>query len=720
MAEDRFRPQRDADRAEHDSATAVANHAVTSEEELTARLQQQALLVEVNATLAAAIEAEAVLGQVLSRLVARVGLVKASLYLLDPERRQLRCVAQSGLSGIERYRTYQLDGQGLTAWVARSGEAVYVPEADKEPRCVGGDARTKSQYAVPLRAGSSVLGVLEIESNREGGIRAVTRKLADQFASQTALALERSDLYKKLRASEERFRSIFEQGHLGVALCDLEGRFFTVNPAFGQILGYAPGELTGMTYAEVTHPQDRRESAERVRQLMAGKTHRFTMEKRYLRKSGEPVWCMVIVSLLRDSAGRPAYTLAMLQDISERKKAEEERARLHEQLFHAQKMEAIGTLAGGIAHDFNNLLGVILGYASLVQTRLQPGDPLQEPLQMMEQSAERAAALIHQLLQFARQGLYQMKHVDPREILERVLKIVTQTFNRRIRVEPRLASQLPSIEGDPGQLELVVLNLCINARDAMPEGGVLTLESSVVTLGPGDALRPAECAPGEYVQIVIRDTGVGMEPELMQRIFEPFFSTKEPAKGSGLGLAMVYGTVKRHRGFLHVASQPGRGSEFRLYLPSASGRLDPAERGADKQPPEGEIGAGTVLVVDDEPLMQSFAEDALIELGYKVLIAGDGAMAKETYARRAAEIDWVLLDMVTPGMSWRDTYEALRAINPQVRVILSSGYSGGGEDRTALEAGAVAFLAKPYSVEELARVLKGPPTDADSDKEHRA
>jgi nitrogen-specific signal transduction histidine kinase/CheY-like chemotaxis protein len=401
--------------------------------------------------------------------------------------------------------------------------------------------------------------------------------------------------------------------------------------------------------------------------------------------------------------GKPSYLLVILQDIAERRRAEQERARLHEQLFQAQKMEVLGTLAGGVAHDFNNLLGVILGYVSLVRTRLPREDPMQETVAMMEQSASRAAELTHQLLQFSRQEKPLLRPLEIDKVLGGVLKIVTETFDRRIRIEAKLPPELPWVNGDPGQLELAILNLCINARDAMPEGGTLALEASVVSLAPEHLPADAQGRPGQYVRIVIRDSGVGMEPRVLQRVFEPFFTTKEPGKGSGLGLSMAYGIVSRHGGFIGVRSQVGRGSEFTLHLPVAS---QPAESAREVIPLAAEHGSGTVLVVEDEPLMLSFAADAVREVGYAVVTAEDGARAREICSARASEIDVILLDMIMPGDGWVETLHGLQALSPRARIILTSGYSGAREARRALEEGAAAFIGKPYTIDDLARILK--------------
>ena len=675
----------------------------SGESELGAWPNQLGLLIEVNAALAGAIDAESVLGEILARLSERARLTHASIYRLSAEERVLRCVAWNGDPTAVERPTLALDGPGLVAWVARQGEAAYVPVATRDPRCQCADPSTQSEYAVPLWVGADVLGVLHIESNHPDGIRAVTRKLVDQFAAQAALAMERSELHKKLAASEERFRSIFEQGRVGVALCNLQGEFSTVNPAFAHLLGYEPEELRGRHFVDVTHPDDRAKSLDAVRRLEDRKVTHSTFEKRYLHKSGEPVWCVTVVSLIRDSTGQRAYYLGMVLDIRERKGAEEERARLQERLLQAQKMEAFGTLAGGIAHDFNNLLSVMLGFSSLIRLRLGPKDPLQEPIGMIEQSAERAAALTRQLLGFAHPGKQEMEPINIKELLERVVTIAARTFDPHIQIRTQFEPNLPCVQADPSYLEQAILNLSINARDAMPEGGTLALETSLVALGPEDALRPAHCPPGEYVRIVVRDTGVGIEPRVMQRMFEPFFTTKEPGKGTGLGLAMVYGFVQNHGGFVHVESEVGQGSEFTIHLPALP---IPAAHAGENVPSRVRRGSGMVLVVDDEPLVLAFAQAALKKLGYQVLAAENGRQALEIYNQRTREIDCVLLDMVMPGISGLETCQRLRAINPQVCIIVSSGYSTSGLLQEAREAGAADFISKPYSLEGLSLTLQ--------------
>jgi len=664
------------------------------------RTAQLSLLVEVNAALAGAVDVEAVLGTILERLVERQGLSHAAIYRWDGPSQKLQPVAMSGGS-VNSWEAAALAGPTLAAWAVQHGEAVYVPETGKDPRCQGRRPAIHSEYAVPLLTGARVLGVLDVGTGRPDGIRAVSRKLLDQVATQAALALERSELSRQLRASEERFRSIFEQGSLGVALADLEGRLTTINPALAALLGYAPQELLGRKFPEITHPDDLANVQKHIAALRDGRLADCTLEERLLHRSGQGVWCSSNITLLHDAAGRPAQFLTMIQDIEDQKKAEEDRARLQQQLFQAQKMEALGTLAGGIAHDFNNLLSVMLGFASLARQHLSPDDPLQEPMGMIEQSAQRAAELTRQLLGFARPERHEVNPVGVREVLDRVGRMVTRTFDRSIRVITKKANEAWCVQAEPSYLEQALLNLCINARDAMPGGGTLTLEAAAVTFeSPPPELLMAP-ALGQYVAITVQDTGVGMEPEVLPRIFDPFFTTKEPGRGTGLGLAMVYGFAKNHGGFVQVESAPRKGARFTLHLPLLSAPAPEAKHAGPRSIPR---GSGTVLVVDDEPLVRAFAERGLEGLGYKVFVAENGRQAVELYEQHGREIDCVLLDLIMPEMGGIEAYRHLRQLNPQVRVVFASGYSTGGS--LTPEAREAAFLGKPYSLEGLSNALR--------------
>jgi len=393
--------------------------------------------------------------------------------------------------------------------------------------------------------------------------------------------------------------------------------------------------------------------------------------------------------------------------------------KLQEKLFQAQRTEALGTLAGGIAHDFNNLLGVILGFASIVRLRLAPSDPLIEFVKMIEQSAQRGSELTRQLLGLARQGKQEALPIRVGDVLGRVVKIITSTFDRRIQVQTRSQSGPLWVDANPAQFEQAVLNLCINGRDAMPEGGVLTLESSRLVHRQNDPALPSRCLPGSYACITVRDTGVGMPPQVMSRIFDPFFTTKEPGKGSGLGLSTVYGMASGAGGFVQVASEVGLGSTFSLHLPL---KAPPVEQQSLTRSSSLEAGSGTVLVVDDEPMILAFSKEGLKRLGYEVLTAADGQKACEVFQSHSGRIDIVLLDLVMPGITGLETCRRLREIKPGLKVLLSSGYISAEVVRDARLAGAVGFIGKPYSLEELSVALRRPESlslqDPNEDLDH--
>ncbi len=662
------------------------------------------LLLEVNAALAGSSNAVApatLLNSILARACERLGLDCAAVYRLAAEAHTLRCVARHGAEGASA-DLEPLDAPTLPAWVARETEALYLPPGTRDSRFPGRTARALAEYAVPLRAEGGTLGVLVIAAPRN--LRLVTRKLVDQFAIQVALALERLETSRRFSDCEERLRSVFEQQRLGVILKNLRGEFCEVNGAFAHGLGYEPEELRGREEAALTHPQDPAPGGEALNQLLEGRVSELTFEKRYLHRSGETRSYQVTMSLVRDAGHNPAGFLCLLEDPGQRKKAEAECAQLRELLMRAQKLAALGRLVGGLVHDFNNLLGVILGFASLLRAGLVPDDPLQAHVRMIEQSGERAADLIGQLSGYTRQELPPPQPQRPDEVLQRVVKIVSQIFDRRIRVETRCTPDLPWIEAHPGELEQMILNLCLNSRDAMPEGGSLVLEGSQVLLRPDEASRPAHCPPGQYVRLAVQDTGVGIEPQVLAHIFEPFFTTKDPGKGSGLGLPMVDTMVRSQGGFVRAESECGRGSRFTLFLPALSHL---------REKPEGDAplrvlaqGTGTVLVVDDEPMVLAFVQEGLRKLGYRVLTADTGPRALEIYAGHAGEIDCVLLDLILPEMSGLELYRRLRALNPSGRVILSTGFTHSPLLREAREAGAAAFITKPYTIEGLGRVLQ--------------
>lgn len=382
---------------------------------------------------------------------------------------------------------------------------------------------------------------------------------------------------------------------------------------------------------------------------------------------------------------------------------EESNERSAEEIYRSEALQTLGMLAAGVAHDFNNALEVIIGFASMARIRLSATDPLHEPLKIIEESAQGAADLARSLLDVSRNSPDDEGPVDARELIGSILSIITRIFDRKIRIERHIDPQLPCIKGNRSRLQQAILNLCINARDAMQRGGTLKVEGTLQTLNPKDTRLPAARAPGDYVRIGVCDTGEGISAENLEKIFVPMFTTKGASRGSGLGLALVDRIVREAQGFIAVTSKPEEGSEFSLYFPAV---FNQPPRTANARPGQMIAGRGRILVVDDEPRVLQFLEKGLSRLGYEVETAESGRKACEVYSRKSENIDCVLLDLIMPEMSGLETFARLKDINPKVRVILSSGYSSGPIRHKAVEAGSPEFLEKPFTLEELSKALQ--------------
>jgi len=400
------------------------------------------------------------------------------------------------------------------------------------------------------------------------------------------------------------------------------------------------------------------------------------------------------VATLQSIANYLAYTIDL-------KLKEKERKNLEEQLFQSQKMESIGRLAGGIAHDFNNILTSIMGYAEMLKMKFSDiNTPEGLAADVILQGAERAADLTKQLLGFARKGKFNPVTLNINTVVEDTIKVSEKIFEKRIRISLDLDRNLAPVEADKNQLDQVLTNLFINARDAMPDGGELILKTENVYLDEKYTGKFAELEPGHFVKISITDSGVGIPKGIRGKIFEPFFTTKGEGKGTGLGLATVYGIVKNHDGQINVYSEPGEGATFTLYFPVSSKKITRAQK-------EIEIirGEATVLVVDDEESVRKLTERMLKSMGYRVILAKDGREAVEIYRKKRDEIDLVLLDMIMPGMTGRETNAALQKIDPAVKVILASGYSRNGKAAEILSEGVLGFIQKPFRIQELSKII---------------
>jgi PAS domain S-box-containing protein len=499
---------------------------------------------------------------------------------------------------------------------------------------------------------------------------------------------ERKRIEKALRDSEEKYRTLFEDSKDSVFVSTPEGRFLDINPAGVEMFGYKKEELLQLDITRdlLVNLDEREDFKKRIERDGYVKDHEFA----YRRKDGRIITMLETVTALHDEKGDIVAYRGIQHDITEQKY-------LQQQLIQAQKMESIGTLAGGIAHDFNNILGGILGYASLMKSEMAENHPHFKYVDRIERTSERAAELTSQLLGFARGGKYQAAATDMNRIVLDTIGILERTIDKAIQIEARLTKEKLTVEADASQLQQVLLNLSVNASDAMPDGGQLIIETSPVSLTKEYARTHMGAKPGRYVLLSVTDTGSGMDKEVQSRVFEPFYTTKEKGRGTGLGLSMVYGVIKNHGGYITVHSEPGIGSTFKAYLPM-SDKTEAKEEPVAKAP----SGSGElILVVDDEEHMRDLIRQVLESHNYKVLLAEDGVEAIEIFKRYNGSIGLVILDLVMPRMGGHETFLEMNEHSPGIKTLLSTGYSENGKAREMLDSGVMGFIQKPYAPADL-------------------
>jgi PAS domain S-box-containing protein len=494
----------------------------------------------------------------------------------------------------------------------------------------------------------------------------------------------------ELLGSLEYQEAIIEKLSEGLVILDIDCRILKVNPMAAYFLEKHATDLVGYPFSECFPNQEKR----RVAGILTGLfTREDTKDKRITVTHNNRILDLKFSSFV-DRAGQEATAgLVLIEDISERK-------RLEAQFHKAQKMEAVGTLAGGIAHDFNNLLMSIQGYAALMLLKMDPVHPHFQKLKMIETQVEKASKLTDQLLGFARGGKYQVGPVDFNKLVAKTTEMFGKT-KREITIHTKLSKERLTIDGDPYQVEQVLLNLYVNAWQAMPGGGELYVETDAVFIGESEAAI-YEIPPGQFARVSVCDTGIGMDQETQARIFEPFFTTKEMGRGTGLGLASVYGIVKNHQGAIEVESEPGKGSTFHIYFPISKKVLE-KEKLTRSQIIKGK---GTIMLIDDEEMILDVGSALLTSLGYTVITAASGKEAVNIYRDKGDAIDLVVLDMVMPGMGSGETYDILKKINPNIKVILSSGYSRGKESDEIIARGVNDFIKKPFNLETLSQKIR--------------
>ena len=502
-----------------------------------------------------------------------------------------------------------------------------------------------------------------------------------------------------LRESDKKYRSILESIEEGCFEVDLDGNLTFFNEPLCRILGYTRADLEGMNLAVFATEDTIKKNEQLFAQVERTGESVNLAEYEAIQKNGRYVPLELSASLITNPENEPIGFRGVLRDVSERKRTEDERRKLETQLHQAQRMESIGTLAGGIAHDFNNILMGIQGNASLMLLKIDGSHPNFEKVKNIERYIQNGTELTKQLLGFARRGKYLVKATDLNEIIEKSSTLFGRT-KKEIQIHRRLAQDLWTAEVDQGQIDQVLLNLYVNAGQAMPEGGDLYLETENIALDH-TYVKPYKVEPGKYIKISVSDTGIGIDKENQKRIFEPFFTTKEMGRGTGLGLASVYGIIKNHGGYINVYSEKDQGTRFTIYLPASEKEV------VEEQEPMIALmkGTGTILLIDDEEMIIDTGEELLVELGYQVLVARSGFEALDIYIKNHKKIDLVIMDMIMPGMGGGEAFDRLKALNPKVKVLLSSGYSINGQATRILERGCDGFIQKPFHMKQLSEKI---------------
>ncbi|MBN1105019.1 MAG: PAS domain S-box protein [Deltaproteobacteria bacterium] len=630
--------------------------------------------------------------------------------------------------------------------VIGEGRAVMMSDTALEAECDLSESiklmRMKSIMCVPLAAQDRILGAVYVHSL---GVSRAFRKddlfFLTSLCIPAALAMQNALLYDGRKEAEDRLRKAHEDlegrvqertqelfqanqllmgevqerrraeeelkktnrflesildssSSISIISTDIDQNVLFWNKGAENLFGFTAEEMIGRRKVDILYPdEETRKEVDRIREIVIKERKEAKAEIRETTRDGRELWFRLNLTPRFDEKGRVVGILGIGEDATQRKMLERD-------FVQAQKMEAVGTLAGGIAHDFNNLLMGIKGRTTLMLMETDPAHPHFESLNVIEECTRRAADLTSQLLGFARGSKFQLRAADLNEITRRSLDLFART-KKEVTTRADYQDGIWPVEVDANQIEQVLLNLYVNAWQAMPNGGILTVRTENVTIYE-NLVRSLGARAGRYVRVSVTDTGVGMDEETRDRVFEPFFTTKELGKGTGLGLASAYGIVKGHGGVIEVTSRKGEGTSFVIYLPASDKEIV----GVEECPGELVGGAETVLVVDDEAVVLDTAKTMIEKLGYKVLTANGGRRALEIYRQHRTRIDLVVLDLIMPGLNGEETFVLLKNMDPGVRVLLSSGYSVDGRATDLLERGCGGFIQKPFSMKELSDKLR--------------
>ncbi|MEO6119772.1 MAG: ATP-binding protein [Terriglobales bacterium] len=593
-------------------------------------------------------------------------------------------------------------GRGFTEYVLRTGSHLLAtPEITArlrktgEVELVGTDC--VDWLGVPLKTGNKTVGVLAVQSYTEATRYNDQQVEILNFVSQhiaNAILHKRNE--EARRESDLRFRTMVQSAVYGIYRSSPDDHFIEVNPALVTMLAYdSAEEVLALKISRDVYAASEERTALIHKYAHSGRVE--GIEVKWKRKDGKYITVRLSGLAILDTEEQPRFFEMIAEDVTERRA-------LEDQLRQSQKMEAIGRLAGGVAHDFNNLLTVIKGYSELMLDELKDADPMRAEVEEIKKAADRAATLTRQLLAFSRQQVLAPKVIDLNAVVSNMDKLLTRLLGEDIGLYTVLEASLGRVKADPGQIEQVVMNLVVNARDAMPRGGKLTVETSNADLDDSYAREHVGARAGSYVMLAVSDNGTGMTPEVRQRIFEPFFTTKELGKGTGLGLSTVYGIVKQSEGYIWVYSEPGQGTSFKVYLPRVDSPVEVVTPRAGRKPTF--TGSETVLLVEDEDGVRALVRQVLHKHGYTVLEARHGGEALLHCERHVGPIQLLLTDVVLEQMGGPELARRLSGIRPDMRVLYISGYTDDAIIHHGVLTEGTAFLQKPFTTEALARKIR--------------
>jgi len=506
----------------------------------------------------------------------------------------------------------------------------------------------------------------------------------------------RKQVEQSLQHAEEKYRRIFEGAIIGIFQSTPDGHFLMMNPAMAKMLRRESPERALEEVRDIARFYGDPSKRQQMKKQLEANGTVHNLEHEFRRQDGSEFWLSLNMRCIYGPDGKPAYYEGTAEDITERKL-------LQRQLQQAQKMEAIGRLAGGVAHDFNNTLGVINGYGEILKSRTDLDPTIRQPVEEICSAGKKAASLTQQLLAFSRKQIIQPRVTDLNEVVSNLSKMLRRLIGDDIELTMRFSSGSARVRVDQGQIEQVLMNLAVNARDAMPSGGKLTIETETCDLNESYAIQHKPVRPGRYVRLTITDTGCGMDQETMSHLFEPFFTTKELGRGTGLGLSIVYGIVKQSDGYVWAYSEPGVGTSFKIYLPLQASE---AERVAEPPRAQRLRGSENILLVEDDPSLRTMMAGFLKGLGYSVLEADNGESALEKLKNANHPVEVLITDITMPKMSGRDLANWLVGVFPKVRVLYISGYTHDGAVQTRALGAGEAFLQKPFALSELSKTIR--------------